>query len=244
MPFDLPVGTADPCEWASWAAFLNTYGGKDKILRVVQYSSRACQHWLLEKDQTSPWGLALKRTYQALSLHRKGFRVARVVSDVRDCAVTVKKAAAEEDSTARLIHWLWMARWAVMSYHIVFDNLFWITHPTVGLIIRPPGHWLNHGSVALTAKDTRGFSDIFAFTAALLEVWVSFFKRCDTAVTKEKCYDALKLALDVAVYWPQNSHTQWSGWHDKAGFNDRYIGGCGVAAAVVGARQVWKKISV
>ena len=91
------------------------------------------------------------------------------------------------------------------------------------------------------AKDTRGLTDVFGFTAALLELWAVFREGSNSSM-KEKCYDALKLALDVAVYWPQNSRTLWSGWHEKFGFNDRYIGVCGVAAAVVGARQVWKKL--
>ena len=107
----------------------------------------------------------------------------------------------------------------------------------------PDGHWLSQARVAQMGKDTRGTSDVFGFAAALGELLVKITENNDDGSVKEKFYDALKLALDVAVYWPQGSYSLWSGWHQKAGFHDGYIGICGLGAAVVGGRQMWKKIA-
>lgn len=59
MPFDLPPKARSPCLASSWQKALNYRDFQDKLLRVIQYSSRGVAFYLLRADPSHVLGTKL-----------------------------------------------------------------------------------------------------------------------------------------------------------------------------------------
>ena len=59
MPFDLPPKARSPTMASSWQKALNYRDFQDKMLRVIQYSSRGIAFYLLRADPTHVLGTKL-----------------------------------------------------------------------------------------------------------------------------------------------------------------------------------------
>ena len=59
MPFDLPPKARSPTLASSWQKALNYRDFQDKMLRVIQYSSRGIAFYLLRADPTHVLGTKL-----------------------------------------------------------------------------------------------------------------------------------------------------------------------------------------
>jgi len=61
--------------------FVETIKGRDKITKVVQYSSRAVKHYLLAADPKSDWGQRFDGLYSTTGTGRKLFRIGKSLNE-------------------------------------------------------------------------------------------------------------------------------------------------------------------
>jgi hypothetical protein len=62
------------------------------------------------------------------------------------------------------------------------------------------------------------------------------------AKQRELGWSLLKLAADVATYFPQATWVAWTRWSNQNGWHDGYIAICGIVAALCSCRSEWIKM--
>merc|ERR1711920_1191335 len=145
---------------------LNTRDFQDKELRVIQYGARMVAHYLLKLDPKNEAALRLTDLYKALSLSRKAFRSFTPIAHAHE-AFNNLRALLQDPSD--LLRKLGLVQWFTFSVHIFFDNLVFLSHPSVMVVNRPNSRWLNAATIKEQMVDWRAFSDLFSFTGLLIK---------------------------------------------------------------------------
>jgi len=271
MPFDLPDKTLakrPPSAAASWGKALNYRDFQDKTLRIFQYGARGIAYYLLQSDPNHVLGTKLFNLYKGLSLSRKAFRSFRSLADLLTAATKARTIA--EKPVAGVLGTL---QWVLLSVHIFWDNMFFLTHPIVAVIDRPDSPWFNNDATNQHQKNWRAMSDTTGLVLAY-RTWSSAGRAVATAQAahrqaqdspgalaaaaaeqsaaalsaakdkkREAWWSMLKLVADVATYFPQCAWMTWTRWSNKHGYHDGYIGVAGVVAAVCSCRSEWIKMN-
>ena len=269
MPYDLPATALSPFESSSWAKALNYRDFQDKSLRVIQYGSRGAAYWILQACPESQLGLKLFRLYKGLSLSRKAFRCCRSLADLHKMH---SHLATWLQQPSKLTGLLASVQWAFMAGHIFWDNMFFCTHPLVGLIDRPDCPRWSNDATNLHQKNWRAVSD----TMGLVNAVIKYSKAGAVSsarwqqqqgeqqqqqkqqqqqqqqqqegvekaqlAKREAFYEMLKLFADVCTYFPQATWMMWTMWSSQNGWHDGYIGICGIVAALCSCRSEWIKM--
>lgn len=66
-----------------WTALSLTLDGRDKITKVLQYTSRFLSWWFLSKARTSGHGRRFTSLYKSLGKSRKAFRLGRSINEIQ-----------------------------------------------------------------------------------------------------------------------------------------------------------------
>mmetsp|Transcript_123368 Transcript_123368/g.343612 ORF Transcript_123368/g.343612 Transcript_123368/m.343612 type:complete len:207 (-) Transcript_123368:210-830(-) len=163
MAFAPPARAPRVLNASAWARALNNRDFQDKQLRFVQYGSRGLAYCLLRGDEQHHVGRKLFRLYMQLSLSRKAFRAFRWLADVKKAIDHLRESLRE---TSDVVDKLSALQWFLMAVHIFWDNMFFHTHSTVGLIARPDSLWWSNSSANQRQKNWRAMSDIVGLVAA------------------------------------------------------------------------------
>eukprot|EP00930_Biecheleria_cincta_P022094 TRINITY_DN16190_c0_g1_i1.p1 TRINITY_DN16190_c0_g1~~TRINITY_DN16190_c0_g1_i1.p1 ORF type:complete len:240 (+),score=43.61 TRINITY_DN16190_c0_g1_i1:78-797(+) len=232
MPFDLPSNVSPAWSGAAWASALNNRDFQDKQLRLLQYASRGIADCLLRGDPKHRFGLKLLALCSQLSLSRKAFRAVRFFADFR-AALNHLRAAWKEGP----VRWLQAAQWLLMGVHIFWDNMTFCTHKSIQLVNVENSRFWYYASANLRQKNWRAMADSVGLAAALL-LW----RRALQGVgRREATYAMLKLAADVATYFPETTAAAWARVGKVDGWRDAYIGLAGCVASLVSCRAEWLK---
>ena len=65
------------------AKYIMSYGGKDKMIRIVQYAAKCLGYYITQGSPASEFGALCKTSAKSLSLHRKTFKAFRFVHDFK-----------------------------------------------------------------------------------------------------------------------------------------------------------------
>lgn len=156
---------------------------------------------------------------------------------------------------------LGLVQWFTFSVHILFDNAVFLSHPSVMIINRPTSGLLNATTIKEQIVDWRAFSDLFSIIGLITKWREAKTKRDllrkalpsdtykgeqDLAAAENKVRDAwyamVKVAADIATYFPQSRFGQKLGWHVKKGWHDGFVGFFGIIAALCSMRSEWLKL--
>lgn len=267
MLFDLPPTALSPAHVGSWAKALNQRNFQDKLVRIFQYGGRGLAYYLSQTDPKAALVIKVTALYKQISLSRKAFRCSQSISHVHTSSQFLKALLKDPSDEKAGVKALSFVQWALFAIFIFWDNMTFLTHPSVGMIDQPKSLWFNHAAVRQTMINSRARSDLFAFAAALLDHILAGRKRnrakeksrslpagdsgaldassaLATAEAKyrESRYPLVKYLADVATYLPQASWSAAGPWHTTRGWHDGYIGAMGVIAALCSCRAEWIKL--
>merc|ERR1712039_436150 len=128
-----------------WAKALNTRNFQDKMLRIIQYGSRAASYYILRTDAASSLGKKFVALYKQLSISRKGFRCGKSITEMHTSVGFIKELIKEPSGERAAINAMKAIAKALMVYATFWDNMVFITH--VSLVNRPQSRWWSKNAV-------------------------------------------------------------------------------------------------
>jgi len=265
--FDLPPSSLSPAEVPSWVKAFRQRNFQDKLLRVIQCSGRGIAYYLSQANPKDVLAIKLTVLYKQVSLSRKVFRGGHPVSHLHTSSEHLRALLADPSDDKAAVKAFSFLQWLNFAVFSFWDNMVFLTHPSVGIINRPKSLWWNSSVVRQTSINWRARSDIFAFIGAFLDFLLARQKRdavrkkvlalptstaeaddasstLDAAETKcrETIYQLVRYSADIATYLPQASWSAAGPWHHTRGWHDGYIGAVGVIASLFTMRSEWKKL--
>mmetsp|Transcript_7028 Transcript_7028/g.19327 ORF Transcript_7028/g.19327 Transcript_7028/m.19327 type:complete len:255 (-) Transcript_7028:55-819(-) len=251
MPFHLPSNALSPVEVDAWAKAFNKRDFQDKLAALIQFFSRAVQHYLRVGDPDHPIGMAFYRLYQQMSLSRMAFRTLQSVSNIHVAYAHgqnfLKKPTAETS--------LGFLQSVAMSLHIFWDHIQFLSHPNVHVIqLKAP----QLKQLGMRRADARVWSDLFGLIVSLIALRrVEELSKADVdgklnetdsakeariAKLREARYKVGTFVALMLAYTPLTSYADTLGFGRAQGWHDGFIGAAGVVSSLLGMRSEWLKL--
>jgi len=99
--------------------FIDTIKGRDKLTKIVQYSSRAAKHYLLAADPKSEWGHRFEGLYSTTATGRKLFRMGKSLNEIE----TLRNLLTKGDENDPIKYYLTIVKQLSFMSYWFFDNI-------------------------------------------------------------------------------------------------------------------------
>jgi len=112
------------------ASHLNSLSNKDKVIKIVQYTAQAIQHYAFDDFKTDPRARRINTLFWSLVLHRKLFRYMNSLSDlvtIHRLVNQLKSHDSSETTTDKVDTALLLAKTCTFFVFWLLDNAVYLS---------------------------------------------------------------------------------------------------------------------